>query len=239
MDGSPRLVFKMRASCHRTPPMRSLRLPWRQRQPDVAHTEPVLRDGNGRRTASIPESDLPAREAPDRSPGDDAVFGLIGIGSMDSAEANAHTRVSAPTGDADSADALVDALHAQYWRALTDPHASLTDSWAPQVDEPSAHAATQDAPDEWHAQDAHRESASIEALLSGERTLEDVFGRLEGDLALEEASVPEVLRLFAPPEFHAADARRAPALPPALTRREHHALSVDSPLTAPTRENDA
>ncbi|CAB3711856.1 hypothetical protein LMG22037_04109 [Paraburkholderia phenoliruptrix] len=145
-------------------------------------------------------------------------------------------RPPAPPGDADSAEALVDALHAQYWRALADPQASLSGSWAPQVDEPSAHAATHDAPDEWHAQDVHRESSSIEALLSGERTLDDVFGRLEGNPALEEASVPEVLRLFAPPEYHAAEARRAPALPPALTRREHHALSVDSPLAAPARE---
>ncbi|WP_439890899.1 TagK domain-containing protein [Ralstonia sp. 25C] len=214
--------------------MRSFRLPWR-RQPEAAHIEPVLRDGPGRSTVNIPESSLRAREAS----GDGAVLSLIGVGSIDSAASNARTPAPAPTGDADSADGLVDALHAQYWRALADPHASLTGSWAPQVDEPSTHAATHDAPDEWHAQDAHRESASIEALLSGERTLDDVFGRLEGDPVLEETSVPEVLRLFAPPEFHAADTRWVPALPPALTRREHHALSVDSPLAAPSRENDA
>lgn len=54
----------------------------------------------------------------------------------------------------------------------------------------------------------------------------------------DDGAVPEILRLFAPPEFHAEAAHGAAALPP-LTRREHHALSVDSPLAAPLRKDSA
>jgi hypothetical protein len=77
---------------------------------------------------------------------------------------------------------------------------------------------------------------SIEALLSGARVLKDVFGPLgEGEMPglADTEPVPEILRLFAPAEYHAAASRRPTALPPALARREHHALGIDSPLPAP------
>jgi hypothetical protein len=218
--------------------MRSLRLPWR-RQSKAAYTEHIPHDGQERHTACIVEPNPPRPGALDCRQGEDAVLGLIGIGSIDRALAIASTPGACATGDVESADTLVDALHAQYWRTLSDPHASLAGSCARPVDEPSTHAATREAPDQPQAEDTHRESTSVEAMLLGECMLEDLFGRLEETLALEEPHVPEVLRLFAPLEFHVADARRAPALPPALTRREHHGLSVDSPLAAPSRENDA
>ncbi|SPB15129.1 hypothetical protein NOV72_02358 [Caballeronia novacaledonica] len=86
----------------------------------------------------------------------------------------------------------------------------------------------------WQAPKASSQYESIEALLSGQRTLEDAFGQMTpGHDDLEVDSVPEVLRLFAPVEYHAAEARRTAALPPALNRREHHVLSVDSAFVAP------
>lgn len=94
---------------------------------------------------------------------------------------------------------------------------------------------THDSHDVWPNSANPAESGSIETLLSGEPNLEDAFGRLEPALTadLEIESMPEVLRLFAPPEFHAAESRRTADLPPPLTRREHHALSVDSPFVGP------
>lgn len=220
--------------------MRFLRLPWR-RQPEAGYTGQIWNDGHTRRMTCIVEPNRSTPGASDRRLGDDAVLGLIGVGSIDRTMANGCTFVSSATGDLESADTLVDALHAQYWRTLADPHAAFTGSCGLPADGPASRAATREAPDEPLAEDTPCDSTSVESLLVGECVLEDVFGRLEGALALalEEACVPEVLRLFAPPEFHAADARRGPALPPPLTRREHHALSVDSPLAAPSRENDA
>ncbi|MGU7780937.1 TagK domain-containing protein [Burkholderia sp. PU8-34] len=219
--------------------MRSFRLLWR-RQSDTSHTELVPHDEHARRTSQALGTDFPVDEMSSHSPADDAVLSLIGIGTMDRTAAYAHASARSPFAGDDSADALVDTLHAQYWRALTDPNASLAGTWAPQTDEPSSTAAMHETSDEQDAHGSHSGYDSIETMLSGERALEDVFGRLEGgcDPALAEVRVPEILRLFAPPEFLAATARHASALPPALTRREHHALSMDSPLAAPLRKDD-
>lgn len=108
------------------------------------------------------------------------------------------------------------------------------------VDEPAVHATRPDSADALRAYGDLERAESIEALLFGDRTLEDVFERLDGhtETALDDEPIPEILRLFAPPEFQAAAARRGSALPPALTRREHHALTVDSPLSAPSRKDE-
>ncbi|WP_235510395.1 TagK domain-containing protein [Burkholderia sp. lig30] len=155
-------------------------------------------------------------------------------------QAMAASTANRPDPDGD----LFETLHAQYWRALTDPHTALSGSWEEQQDAPATPAApvTHDSHDVLPTPENAAGAGSIEVLLSGERCLEDAFGRLERhpvpDPEIE--SVPEVLRLFAPPEFHAAEAGRTSALPPPLTRREHHALSVDSPLAAPAAmKNDA
>lgn len=211
--------------------MYSLRLPWR-RQPDISHAEPVLDENHAHHTPNVEGLDLPEDEVADHPRSDDGVLSELGIGSMDGADALVRT-----TANADGTDSLVETLHAQYWRALTDPHAPVTAEWVPLADEPAPHAL---APDSQVDLDMHGECDSIEALLSGNHTLEDVFERLDrhAEHILDDESVPEILRLFAPPEFHATAARRGPALPPALTRREHHALSVDSPLSAPTRKDE-
>ncbi|BAX63407.1 TagK domain-containing protein [Burkholderia stabilis] len=210
--------------------MRSLRLPW-HRRPESSHAEPVLDENRARHTPDVDGLDLPKDEVADHPHSNDDVLSELGIGSMDIAPARA------PVANADSTDSLVETLHAQYWRALTDPQAVVTAEWVPLADEQAPHAL---APDSQVAPGVHGEYDSIEALLSGNHTLEDVFERLDrhAEHVPDDESVPEILRLFAPPEFHAAAARRGPALPPALTRREHHALSVDSPLAAPLRKDE-
>ncbi|MFL9964767.1 TagK domain-containing protein [Paraburkholderia sediminicola] len=146
-----------------------------------------------------------------------AVFGLIG----------ASTASVAKSGDAAALD-LIDLLHDQYRRALDDPQASFADGWTTPV------VVASDTSGE--PVDGQSSEETVEALLAGARSLEQAFGPLAKadapDLA-EAGPVPEILRLFATAEYHAAAARRSPALPPMLVRREHQALGIDSPLIAP------
>lgn len=224
--------------------MRSLRLPWR-RNANAPYAEPALHRDNvqtvavQRRHRSVIDDlliDVTQAAGSGDLGGGDAVFGVVGTWTSDEADPGAETRgaaLAAPR-EAERAEDVIEALHAQYWRTLMDPHALMTGQWASQSDERSMHPG--DAPAEAGGAHDARNSGSIEVLLSGERSLEACFGPLESGpaaLAMDIEPVPEILRLFAPPEYHAAATRRPPGLPPVLTRREHHALSVDSPLPAP------
>ncbi|WP_454825562.1 TagK domain-containing protein [Paraburkholderia xenovorans] len=161
--------------------------------------------------------------------GRNAIFGLIGAAlASESGEPRQES-----DGVEQGAVDLIEVLHEQYRRALDDPHASLAVGWEGQPVfstgvQPASHDEASAA-----AQPPH--VGSIEAFLSGARFVEDVFGPLaadhEADFAAAEP-VPEVLALFAPEEYLAAAARRARVLPPALARREHHTLGLDSPLPA-------
>ncbi|WP_144159860.1 TagK domain-containing protein [Paraburkholderia sp. BCC1885] len=147
---------------------------------------------------------------------DDAIYGLIGTDSM----------ASAGRSDEAHPDDVIGSLHKQYWRALNDPLAPLGVDWAVPVS--SAHRSLPES----QREEPH-ECDSIETLLSGARGIDDAFGVLGTGEALDvtaAASAPEILLLFAPPEFKAAPSR----LPPALARREHHAVGIDSPLTTQT-----
>ncbi|PFH29691.1 TagK domain-containing protein [Burkholderia sp. JKS000303] len=223
--------------------MRSFRLPWRRR-PDASLTEPVLRNGPCDSEKQESSADFLLLDSSDRAGSNTSILDLI---SSHGVTADAARRKSGTESQAMSfpkrTDDLVETLHAQYWRALTNPHTALSDSRGERLDSPATPLASV-TPDSHDVRPAPANPArpdSIEMLLSGKRNLEDAFGRLEQSVLsdLEIEPVPEVLRVFAPPEFHAAEAHRAPALPPALTRREHHALSVDSPLAAPVRKDDA
>jgi hypothetical protein len=180
--------------------------------------------------------------------GENAVFGLIDTAASGQAMTQ-HARgtpgepdvgeASDATRDRDVNRDVIKALHDQYWRALDDPQASLAGTWAMQTGmergsgrgEPGSTAEGTDDP----ASAPSTDDRSIEALLSGARHLEDVFGPLrKGDVPEAEVeSIPEILRLFAPAEYLAAVSRRPPALPAALTRREHQTPGIDSPLRAP------
>ncbi|VWB44610.1 TagK domain-containing protein [Burkholderia lata] len=223
--------------------MRSFRLPW-HRRPDTSLIEPELCNEPPCSENQGDSADFLLFEPSDRTRSNTSILDLIGNhGVTVDAARGKHGTGSQAMPFPEHTDDLVETLHAQYWRALTDPHTALSGSWGEQLNS-SATPAASVAPDPHDVRPAPASTAcphSIEVLLSGERNLEDAFGRLErssmSDPEIE--PVPEVLRLFAPPEFHAAEAHRAPALPPALTRREHHVLSVDSPLAAPVRKDDA
>ncbi|KVF22125.1 hypothetical protein WJ07_17810 [Burkholderia vietnamiensis] len=219
--------------------MRSLHLPLR-RPPDLSHTESVISKEHARRSPGTAGLDLAADEKHGQLHTNDNVLDQLGIGSMDSTAAQIDASSHGPTAAAESPDGLVAALHAQYWRALTDPNATVAAEWAPMADEAATHACAPDSHDDPRAHVVPEHAESIEALLFGHRTLEDVFDRLDGhgETVLDDEPIPEILRLFAPPEFQAAAARRGPTLPPSLTRREHHALTVDSPLSAPSLKDE-
>ncbi|KWF82336.1 hypothetical protein WL93_23485 [Burkholderia diffusa] len=222
--------------------MRSISLPW-HRQTNKPDNEPALRGppkSAADRESTIDELLRPTSiSSPDGvSPildliGDDGLHGRLASATNRGGES---TDAVIPMGSGEHERDIIGVLHAQYWRALADPETSLADACATQTDGPSQPPATLDMPGERHADTDHDASDSIEVLLSGERSLEDLFDRLDGgEPEFGEEPVPEILRLFAPPEFHAATAQRPLAQPPALTRREHHILSMDSPLPTPSR----
>ncbi|RKT99191.1 hypothetical protein C7H84_32225 [Burkholderia sp. Nafp2/4-1b] len=214
--------------------MRFLRLPWR-RQSDVSHTG--LPRGTSHAwtglavagTSTVPADDSSA------SPCADDLLDQLGIRGMEHVARQSDPSSRTSLGTPDSADVLIGTLHAQYWRALADPHATVTVEWASTagVAEPATRTVV---PDSHDCTDASRGHDSIEALLLGDRTLEDVFERLDEHSApmLDDEPVPEILHLFAPSDFQAAAAQH----PPALTRREHHSLTIDSPLSAPLRKDE-
>lgn len=203
-------------------------------QPDLTQTE-WQRPGDTRLAHPPNDEQSRACEADpeysldDNPRGSHAVFGLIGTTLSSEDRVSRWERGDESNGAAD----LIEALHAQYCRALSDPHASLAGSWEaqPAFSEGVHPASHHDAPAAVQAPHI----GSIEALLSGARFMEDVFGPLAADPDADFAAsepVPEVLGLFAPQDYLAAAARRACVLPPTLARREHHALGIDSPLPA-------
>ncbi|KVK76465.1 TagK domain-containing protein [Burkholderia sp. MSMB1498] len=224
--------------------MRTFKL-FRRNGQGAQYAESASRDAGaasraaGRRSESIVETLLigPSDTGQDDSTHDGgAVFGLIGTTIAAEAFASrperAATDVATAAGAPAPAGDLVHSLYEQYCRALEDPQAPLTSDWA-------ARLAVVHAPPPEPAVARIEEAdgtGAIDALLSGARVLDDAFGSLGSDGAPDPAgadSTPEVLRLFAPAEYRAAAARRPGGLPPALARREHHALAIDSPLPAP------
>jgi len=133
---------------------------------------------------------------------------------------------------------LIDSLSQQYWRALNEPSTTFSDEeWVAPADFTDLAMSPADEPNP-----ASNEIDSIEEWLGGPMNVDAAFGPLDSGDLFELASgdpVPDILRVFAPPEFLAAESRKASPLPPALTRREHHALSVDSPFVAPVRHESA
>ncbi|KVO36031.1 TagK domain-containing protein [Burkholderia ubonensis] len=174
--------------------------------------------------------------APDAMPRDaDAVLDLID--AVIAADALASRQADDAIADAPAAGGpipardLMHSLYEQYCGALENPQASLSAGWAAQMT-----AAHRPLPDlRADAREGVDATDSIAGLLSGARVLDDAFGPLtpgDGPDPAATEPVPEILRLFAPAEYHATAARRQGGLPPALTRQEHQTLAIDSPLPA-------
>jgi hypothetical protein len=127
--------------------------------------------------------------------------------------------------DGGSADALFNDLYDGFVRAVRDP-ARLGDStmWD------SGHALSDDSGLKTFddlTRDAVAAYPLVRDLLHGREKIDqtlDGFASL-GSLSLEAEKPHEVLRLFAPELAHSAKTAI-----PSLTRREHHALSPDSPM---------
>lgn len=129
---------------------------------------------------------------------------------------------------------VIGSLYEQYCRALDDPLASFSGEWSSSLgaEHGDAPAVLDYGQPSNLRQQARQPGESIEAVISGVRGVEHFFGKLEkgnSPPAAELEPVPEILHLFAPPEFKARTTR----LPSALVRREHHAPGLDSPLYAP------
>jgi hypothetical protein len=156
--------------------------------------------------------------SPQPDAGNSPVFDLLESSFRVASEASASKSGSSATGHKDAS--IIHVLYERYCESLVSPLAVSTINWAnpgeANCDNTSA-PETMDTP--------------IASILGDIHTMEQAFGMLERSDALEvRETVPEILSLFAPPEHRAAAARRAEATPPELARREHHAVSLDSPM---------
>ncbi|RQS14771.1 TagK domain-containing protein [Burkholderia sp. Bp9002] len=216
----------------------------RRIEPDWHYTEPrPHRADSGSEAAGDDDAlaqDMPPAGSPDAMLRDaDAVLDLIGA-VIASRQADDAIADATTTGGPMPARDLIHLLYEQYCGALENPQASLASGWAAQMT--TAHRPLPDLRGD--AREGVDAADSIAGLLAGARVLDDAFGPLtpgDGPDPAATEPVPEILRLFAPAEFHAAAARRAGSLPPALTRQEHQTLAIDSPLpaSAPAPAGDA
>jgi hypothetical protein len=131
---------------------------------------------------------------------------------------------------------LMSALYEQYCQALDAPLSGSAGEWVGATDVADALAEDRDRRERGEGQRGQRgdsSSSPIAAILGDIHNVQQAFGplaRMSAEGIAEADEVPEVLRLFAPPEYHAAAARRVGAMPPSLVRREHHTLAIDSPI---------
>jgi hypothetical protein len=126
--------------------------------------------------------------------------------------------------DVDGAS-FMNTLHERYCDALLSPLEAPRDGW---VGSTTVQSETGSGADVWEG----GPDTPIAAFLGDINTMEQAFGAfrdVESPHLRED--IPEVLSLFAPPEQQAlASLRDTHALPPELARREHHMLSLDSPM---------
>ncbi|CAD6514245.1 TagK domain-containing protein [Paraburkholderia sabiae] len=162
--------------------------------------------------------------------GSDAIYELFGAPSDAGHNRAAHFQdePSATT----APDDIIRRLNDQYYQAIASSRFSLTDRWVDSGLLTGEGQARQ--PWEEHAVD-NNATGSISDLLADIEELEEAFGPLrhgESPEPVVPEPMPEILLLFAPPEFQATALRRPASLPPSLVRREHHTLAIDSPMVA-------
>ncbi|WP_404990170.1 TagK domain-containing protein [Caballeronia sp. LZ065] len=134
-------------------------------------------------------------------------------------------------------------MHTGYYEALHPAGSQAGGEWAAaEVSDPGPQ---EDASSECGSVGEGIDTESISAFLGEAQRVEDAFGPLNDSLAsggvdMSIPPTPEILRLFAPAEHsvvhagyaHHANPVHAPprrfTAPPALARREHHALALDS-----------
>ena len=131
-----------------------------------------------------------------------------------------------PTSKGETADAeqLLDMFYAQYRLALVLPDSVRQENWG--------------SADHLHALAGHdfidlqeqkiEATGTVSEFVLGNQSIEEAFGPLNGELPMPPEETSDILRLFAPPEFLAGSP--VTARPPELARREHHVMSIDSPV---------
>ncbi|WP_227245119.1 TagK domain-containing protein [Paraburkholderia caribensis] len=173
-----------------------------------------------------------APRAHDDQPGDsdphDTILQLLGSHLDDGGyPSGREQRVTASSTDGND---LLGFLYAHYCRALDTPQSLMSGAWVPSG--LPVHA--DPARDESRQDDWDRDAGgAISGMFGDVECVDQAFGTLRPggvpDMH-ERDAVPEILRLFAPPEYK-AKARVETVVAPALTQREHHTLAIDSPLT--------
>ncbi|PRX32027.1 hypothetical protein B0G75_10442 [Paraburkholderia sp. BL18I3N2] len=159
-----------------------------------------------------------------------AILELLGSSANAAYDTSAYERPGASTHS--DRDDLLAALNEQYYQALESPYFLPNSEWVGSSATGIPGLGKGTVGEQIRADD---DSSSIHSLLSDIDVLEEAFDSLhEGsvtDLAGHD-TVPEILRLFAPAEYHASAARRVGMAPPPVARRDHHTLAIDSPLAA-------
>lgn len=162
---------------------------------------------------------------------DDGVLALFST-SMSGA-ADAFASGTKPATSVQVSDELIRALHEQYCAALDSSSFTSSASWDSSSVSAGQIGTSAGSPDD--ASERVHDDASISELFSEPQRLEEAIGPLvEGDTldaeALNLIAAPEILRLFAPSEYHADGAASRRFVPPPLARREHQQLAIDSPM---------
>ncbi|MEZ2350176.1 TagK domain-containing protein [Caballeronia sp. RCC_10] len=159
---------------------------------------------------------------------DSLVLDLIG-GTADASSA----RFTVKTGDdtaSTATDALFGSLYEQYCQALDSPLTPRADTWVPA---PGGEDVSYGEQHQTRSRLGDGTISPIADVLGDIYNLEQAFGPMFGHSSHSAAvsdNVPEVLRLFAPPEYGAALSHKPGPILPSLVRREHHTLSIDSPV---------
>jgi hypothetical protein len=178
--------------------------------------------------------DVTAFDTFSSSPASDANDGVLALFSASmSGAADALAPSVKPATSVHDSDELIRALHGQYCAALDLSNLASSASWdASPVSAVHLEAFAGSHDD---ASERAHDDVSISELFSEPQRLEEAIGPLlEGDaLDAEELNLnaaPEILRLFAPSEYHVNGAAQRRFVPPPLARREHHTLAIDSPV---------
>ncbi|MEM5343141.1 TagK domain-containing protein [Paraburkholderia azotifigens] len=157
---------------------------------------------------------------------DGTIFDLLGS-RLDGGRESLHEQNLSRSAPADS-DHLLDDLYVRYCKALDWQEPLMPGTWVPSSRSVSVDRMI-DTPRE---EEGHTTGAAISGLFPDIESVDEAFGPLVANAMTRDEDcdrAPEILRLFAPPEY-LVKGRVRTVFPPALTRREHHTLSIDSPV---------
>ncbi len=163
------------------------------------------------------------------------IFDMFG----QSGHANTRAEVASRLGK----DELLGTLYEQYCEAVVSPQVLSSSQWhMPMTRAQATHRSISIVHESGASGQTHNSTIqdwinpeAVMGLLGDIDLLEEAFGPLQKGGPPEPLridGVPEVLLLFAPPELQSQVGNRCASIPPVLAQREHHTLSIDSPLPA-------